>query len=67
MAPTPQAHSDGSTSNLEHVCSLDIDKAPSVHRMTGIVCTLGKNVHRQNTITCLLHDNFIMRIQYLVN
>lgn len=38
---TPPIHSDSVTSHLEHVCSLDIDNKPRVHRMTGIVCTLG--------------------------
>ncbi len=28
--------------HLESVCNLDIDSPPLVHRMSGIVCTIGE-------------------------
>ena len=46
------SHKHHQNSQLEHLCNINVDSQPSVHRMTGIVCTLGKgSVRRRFDVT----------------
>ena len=55
--------------HLESMCKLDIDSQPHVHRMSGIVCTIGMNLicHYLSKVDVCHRCNFLENLSKIAN
>ena len=59
--------------HLESMCNLDIDSQPHVHRMSGIVCTIGMNlichlfVQQNLKVDVCRRRNFLEKLSKIAN
>jgi len=44
QVPSKQSRAAAAATQLDHMCALDIDSKASYVRLSGIICTIGKQV-----------------------